>query len=201
MQWIFEHGWGFASDFFDCARHSSDRGYFGKPKKVDYHALLQEEHIVITHSFGLHHLPPKAPIKRLVIIGGFCHIHTKGVKSRAYFAWLKNTLKNSPTQALQQFYQDCGVEKQAEENIDLPLLLADLEALNESVLDIAPLKQIEDVLIVHGTRDLIAPLEKGRELHQLLPGSRFMTYEGGHAEINCNNLINLLKCFHDSNIY
>lgn len=180
MNWVFYHGWGFSKECWEewaallPKNHTAqffDRGYFGEP---NIPTLTQS--IVIAHSYGLHQIQDFTHIKKLVIIGGFVQIHKYN-----YLKWLLKTLKTAPTTALEKFYLDCGLEKKIVGSLNTPLLIKDLLALNKHELDLSALLQIPEVLLLHGTADQIAPLEKALELHRLLPNSRLVTFESTHA--------------------
>lgn len=179
MQWIFLHGWGFSKECWEGWRKPEasylDRGYFRNQEPL---YLSPADSIVIAHSYGLHHLPQEVipRIKKLVIIGGFVHIHT-GVKSQRYLDRLLKKMTTDPEKALEQFYRDCGLEKKAAAP-NVSNLKRDLVALNNSVLDIGLLREIPEVLLLHGTADRIAPFEKAIELHNFLPNSKLFPFEG-----------------------
>ena len=63
------------------------------------------------------------------------------------------------------------------------LLLHDLKDLDICLLDVAPLKKIPKVLILHGVQDRIVSVEKGRELSAHLPdNSQYIEIEqAGHG--------------------
>ncbi len=239
MHWVFLHGWGFGPECWTGWKgsipnsHFFDRGYFKTPIPL----CDLENCLVITHSYGLHMLAQAelSRIKKLVIIGGFVHIHGKQ-NTKAYLAWLMKGLKTHPEGTLTQFYRDCGLEEKAAKDINLPalftssvsfqalsttsgssakfkaipsspavvflpgevnkanlpLLIQDLNSLNNSILDIERLKIIPEILLLHGTEDQIAPLEKAIELQSLLPNSKLITLDGGTHALP---IVNATECF------
>lgn len=190
MHLIFFHGWGFSRSCWkkwtfseEDTAHFFDRGYFGNPDSLDQPALWKNESVVFTHSFGLHFLAKKdlSQVKKLIVFGGFIHITTQKTTKDTISRLIKS-LKKFPKLTLERFYQECGVEQEVQEAINLPLLIDDLMALKTKGLDVEALKQIPEILLVHGTDDRIAPLEKAIELHKLLSNSRLVTLENqSHA--------------------
>ncbi len=188
--WVFQHGWGFDATCWQawmpivpsqCEISLLDRGYFGN--KVELHGSPD---VVVTHSFGLHLMPPEiyAQTKVLIILGGFLHLHPKeeGKRSKVYLTWLKKSLKSNPATALEQFYKDCGYSAAVPNSTNVSLLIEDLERLNHNVFDYTLIKSIPEITIFHGMHDKISKVEKAIELHSFLPHSRLVTFEkANHA--------------------
>ena len=58
----------------------------------------------------------------------------------------------------------------------------DLQLLQESVLELAAIPAAAQVLILHGSRDRVVPVERAEELRELLPNSELaIVAEAGHA--------------------
>ena len=58
----------------------------------------------------------------------------------------------------------------------------DLQLLQESVLELAAIPAATRVLILHGRRDRVVPVERAEELSALLPNSALtIVAEAGHA--------------------
>ena len=66
--------------------------------------------------------------------------------------------------------------------IDVGSLRRDLELLQESVLELSAIPAAAQVLILHGSRDRVVPVERAEELGELLPNSELaIVAEAGHA--------------------
>ena len=55
--------------------------------------------------------------------------------------------------------------------IDVGSLRRDLQLLQESVLELSAIPAAAQVLILHGSRDRVVPVERAEELRELLPKS------------------------------
>ena len=68
------------------------------------------------------------------------------------------------------------------ESIDVGSLRRDLQLLQENVLELATIPAAAQVLILHGSRDRVVPVERTEELGELLPNSALaIVAEAGHA--------------------
>ena len=66
--------------------------------------------------------------------------------------------------------------------IDVGSLRRDLQLLQESVLELSAIPAAAQVLILHGSRDRVVPVERAEELCELLPNSALaIVAEAGHA--------------------
>ena len=66
--------------------------------------------------------------------------------------------------------------------IDADGLRRDLQLLQESVLELSAMPTAAQVLILHGSRDRVVPVERAEELRELLPNSALaIVAEAGHA--------------------
>ena len=66
--------------------------------------------------------------------------------------------------------------------IDADGLRCDLQLLQESALELAAIPAVAQVLILHGSRDRVVPVERAEELRELLPNSALaIVAEAGHA--------------------
>ena len=66
--------------------------------------------------------------------------------------------------------------------IDVGSLRCDLQLLQESVLELSAIPAAAQVLILHGSRDRVVPVERAEELRELLPNSELaIVAEAGHA--------------------
>ena len=191
---VAQHGWGFGAWCWDGWRavmpegfafHCVDRGYFG-PATADVPPRPQ---ILITHSLGLHLLPPDlaAGAGAIVVLGGFRHFHHEDERlarrSRHTIDKMALRVGREPWALLADFYARCGMaEARAQGDIDVELLYGDLMLLQEHELDMDFLQTGVPIRIVHGDGDRIVPLEKANQLHGLVPGSALAVLHGaGHA--------------------
>ena len=66
--------------------------------------------------------------------------------------------------------------------IDVGSLRRDLQLLQGSVLELSAIPAAAQVLILHGSRDRVVPVERAEELRELLPNSELaIVAEAGHA--------------------
>jgi hypothetical protein len=195
----FIHGWGFDASFWrhwqfptlDTVKLTGlDRGYFGRIQPLTDFAKDARFKTLIVHSFGLHLAPPTllAECDLLVAISSFLSIHPTGSalkQSQRLVEGMKEKLISKPVEVLNNFYERCGMvprNSNHPSDIDVPLLMMDLEHLNEASLDISRLSQIPKVLILHGVQDRIVPASKSSQLNQLLPNSLLYMCDGAeHA--------------------
>ncbi len=191
---VAQHGWGFGAwcwgrwrDVLPAgfALHCPDRGYFGSAVTV-----AVRPRIVLAHSLGLHLLSPQlwASAELIVIISGFRSFHSacarQARRSRRTVEQMLARLEREPAALLADFYARCGVSSEGHwpEVVDADVLRRDLQLLQESVLELAAIPAAAQVLILHGSRDRVVPVERAEELRELLPNSELaIVAEAGHA--------------------
>ncbi len=191
---VAQHGWGFGAWCWDrwqdalpddFALHCPDRGYFGPAL-----AVAAQPRIVLAHSFGLHLLAPQlcAAAELIVIISGFRRFHSPSTRqarrSRRTVEQMLVRLEREPAALLADFYARCGAPQDSRwpGAIDASSLRRDLQLLQKSVLELAAIPVAAQVLILHGSRDRVAPVERAEELRELLPNSALaIVAEAGHA--------------------
>lgn len=191
---VAQHGWGFGAWCWDSWRdalppgfalHCPDRGYFGPAV-----AVAARPRIVLAHSLGLHLLPPQlcAGVELLVIISGFRSFHSpcarRARRSRRTVEQMLARLERDPAALLADFYARCDAptDRCYPGAIDAYSLRRDLQLLQESVLELAAIPAAAQVLILHGSRDRIVPVERALDLGELLPNSTVaIVAEAGHA--------------------
>ena len=192
---VAQHGWGFGAWCWDgwrevlpadFALHCLDRGYFGQVET----AASGRPHIVITHSLGLHLVPPALieGAKLIIALSGFRHFHSARLnharRSRRMVEQMSLRLGQEPQALLTDFYIRCGaVDVDGRQGLpDVGRLSEDLQLLQESVLNPGLWQTGVPVRIVHGGDDRIVALERGDELHELVSGSELTVLpEAGHA--------------------
>ena len=124
----------------------------------------------------------------IVVISGFSSFHSpcdrQARRSRRTVEQMLARLEREPAALLTDFYARCGVplDSRWTEAIDADGLRRDLQLLQESVLELAAIPAAAQVLILHGSRDRVVPVERAEELRELLPNSALaIVAEAGHA--------------------
>ena len=190
---VAQHGWGFGAWCWDrwrdalpagFALHCPDRGYFG-PAVV----VAAQPRIVLAHSLGLHLLSPQlCAAELIVVISGFRSFHSacarQARRSRRTVEQMLARLEREPAALLADFYARCSAPPDSRwpEAIDIGSLRRDLQLLQESVLELTAIPAAAQVLILHGSRDRVVPVERAEELCELLPNSELaIVAEAGHA--------------------
>lgn len=190
---VAQHGWGFGPGCWDrwrdvlpasFALHCPDRGYFGPASTV-----AARPRIVLAHSLGLHLLPRRLwEAELLAILSGFRHFHSpcarRTQRSRRTVAQMLMRLEREPAALLADFYARCDAPPDSRwlGTIDVASLRRDLQLLQENVLELAAIPAAARVLILHGRRDRVVPVERAEELSALLPNSEFaIVAEAAHA--------------------
>lgn len=169
-----------------------DRGYWGNPQTPK----LKDDNvtnIIFVHSFGLH-LCPNEQLKSadvVVIFGGFREFHPVATqfkrRSKLILNKMIQTLQEEPQQVLEEFMENAYKPDKApdldESSFNADQLLHDLHTLNQSTLDVEPLKEAQKICILHGSLDAIVPKSKGRELYNIFQenASYFEVKGAGHA--------------------
>ena len=190
---VAQHGWGFGAWCWDrwrdvlpanFALHCPDRGYFGPAV-----AVAVRPRIVLAHSLGLHLLPPQlCAAELIVVISGFRSFHSacdrQARRSRRTVEQMLVRLRREPAALLADFYARCGASSDSRWSgtVDTDGLRRDLQLLQESVLELSAIPTAAQVLILHGSRDRVVPVERAEELRELLPNSELaIVAEAGHA--------------------
>ena len=190
---VAQHGWGFGAWCWDrwrevlpanFALHCPDRGYFGPAVEVSV-----QPRIVLAHSLGLHLLAPQLwAAELIVVISGFRSFHSacarQARRSRRTVEQMLARLEREPAALLADFYARCGAPSgnRYPGAIDADGLRRDLQLLQESVLELAAIPAAAQVLILHGSRDRVVPVERAEELRELVPNSALtIVAEAGHA--------------------
>ena len=191
---VAQHGWGFGAWCWDrwrdvlpanFALHCPDRRYFGPAVAVEV-----QPRIVVAHSLGLHLLSPQlwATAELIVVLSGFRSFHSacarQARRSRRTVEQMLARLEREPAALLADFYARCGTPPDSRwpESIDADGLRRDLQLLQESVLELSAIPAAAQVLILHGSRDRVVPVERAEELREMLPNSALaIVAEAGHA--------------------
>ena len=191
---VAQHGWGFGAWCWDrwrdvlpanFALHCPDRGYFGPAV-----AVAARPRIVVVHSLGFHLLSPQLWVgaELIAVISGFRSFHSacdrQARRSRRTVEQMLVRLEREPAALLADFYARCGApsDNRWSGAIDADGLRRDLQLLQESVLELAAIPAAAQVLILHGSRDRVVPVERAEDLRELLPNSALaIVAEAGHA--------------------
>ena len=191
---VAQHGWGFGAWCWDRWRevlpvgfvlHCPDRGYFGPAVEV-----AARPRIVVAHSLGLHLLSPQlcTAAELIAVISGFRSFHSscdrQARRSRRTVEQMLARLEREPASLLADFYARCGSppDSRCPGIVDIDSLRRDLQLLQESVLELSAIPATAQVLILHGSRDRVVPVERAEELRELLPNSALaIVAEAGHA--------------------
>ena len=198
------HGWGFDRTCWQpwkdlLAQHGkdfliSDRGYFNA-SFLPVTPTTNHKTILLAHSYGLH-LCPSEQLQcadLLVLFSSFLSFHpqseSKRRRSHLMLSQMMTQFEAHPQSVLETFRTKCYHPVPWERSSDFgkalnpELLLHDLKDLGVCSLDVAPLKKIPKVLILHGVQDRIVSVEKGRELSAHLPdNSQYIEIEqAGHG--------------------
>lgn len=190
---VAQHGWGFGAWCWDrwrdvlpagFALHHPDRGYFGPAV-----AVATRPRIVVAHSLGLHLLSSELwAAELIVVISGFRSFHPacarQARRSRRTVEQMLVRLEREPAALLADFYARCDapLDSRWTGAIDADSLRRDLQLLQESVLELSAIPAAAQVLILHGSRDRVVPMERAEELRELLTNSALaIVAEAGHA--------------------
>ena len=190
---VLVHGWALGGFFFEPlfeyfpTAQVRSRNYFRDEKGEQLQSIeITEGSTVITHSLGLHFLGSKdfSKIKNLVICGGFLNFH-QGPSKKAVRRMLKK-LESTPNIVLEDFYKALFFPDPPlvtpPELANLARLKADLEFLNQSMLEPAMLDPVEKILILSGNEDMVTPVVKAEELQAAIPRVEIKIQEGwGHG--------------------
>jgi pimeloyl-ACP methyl ester carboxylesterase len=152
----------------------------------------QTTKVLVAHSFGLHCIAQEviADADLLVILSGFEAFHTseKALSRRAIRRMLLR-LKDDHRSVLREFYSACFGDSpwpssllDTQEACDLALLAHDLRRLDAERISLENLSRAKSILILHGAKDIVTPVELAANLHKQLPDSRLVIHpDAGHA--------------------
>jgi pimeloyl-[acyl-carrier protein] methyl ester esterase len=201
--WFLQHGWGFDSICWNQWRDlipgndimlTGDRGYFGDSMKIDKKIITNHKRlVVVTHSFGFHLVPQEIinNAHSLIIISGFDYFHPEDQRleqrsQKIVKSMLARIESGRTRDLLKEFYKNCyypsipdlKVPKKCNDSV----LKNDLGLLNKNRMVIENLKNPQKILILHGDKDRIVDISKGRKLHGMLAGSEIKIKEkSGHS--------------------
>ncbi len=152
----------------------------------------QKTKVLVAHSFGLHCISQEliAVADLLVIVSGFeaFHVSEKAPSRRAIRRMLLR-LKDDHRSLLSEFYSACFGDSpwpsallDTLETCDLSLLVDDLRRLDAERISLENLARAKSILILHGAKDIVTPVELAANLHRQLPDSRLLVHpDAGHA--------------------
>ncbi|CAN5387365.1 alpha/beta hydrolase [soil metagenome] len=205
LEVLLQHGWALDSTVWsgwaDAARQivpainiiSAERGYFSTPSTQPTFSENDCRKILVVHSLGLH-LASKAQFEKadlLVIICGFANFHDGTEKqsrlSQIAVRRMLQKLDREPVQVVEDFYSNCGFPEAygAEKSAQLKnfqLLKSDLELLHRSTFNSDWLSLADQILILHGEQDAIAPAYHALRLKELCKrGALEIHKQGTHA--------------------
>lgn len=210
IELILQHGWAFdgsawetwtpylnESPDYELTAVKPDRGYFGQ--RGDKPCFDHEDSlkIVIVHSFGLHLLPHDlfAETDLFVAISSFSSFHQEDrlsqKRSHRTIRLMQERLNQAPMEVIDQFYSSSYsplltshalLKRGPSQDCDIDLLQADLAFMDQNILPLELLKQPKQLLFLHGSEDGIISADSSIKLHQSLPESSLVLFEGaGHA--------------------
>lgn len=192
---VFQHGWGFSETCWQgwtkglSSYLLGNRGYWGSPRPIDCDGT-PPGFILISHSLGLHFLPPRllSQAGLLVIISGFAHFHglnaAHGRFSRKHLQRMLARIAVDPLGLIQDFHRDCNcpdwpIDAGA---INTALLTQDLTLLDQSRIDTDRFQDVPAVLLLHGREDRIVRPERAEELAGFFRTSKVTLVDGaGHG--------------------
>lgn len=195
-----QHGWAFdkncwqkfLSELPENGNYSCfyvDRGYFRNPVRMEA-SEGNGYNVVVCHSLGLHLVDESilAEADLVVVLSGFVHFHGQnkrdGIFSRKHVKRMLTELDDDPVNLLKKFYRDCSFPAQDlnVSAIDLQLLKQDLLYLDSNHFAPGLLGKVDNILILHGKKDRIVPLERGKHLADMLGNSTFIEIgQAGHG--------------------
>ncbi|QYO68329.1 hypothetical protein [Leptolyngbya sp. 7M] len=183
------HGWGFDYSCWQgwqtwlekqaCCLKAADRGYFGASKLVNFTSDIK---ILFVHSYGLHWCPvEQLQADVLVIFSSFCAFHPEEppslkTRSQTTVQQMLGQLSSDgashstrdPRLMLQKFqtrsYHPVAWHGPIPESLNIEQLRQDLQQLNRAAIDLALLRSVPQVVILHGSADRIVSPAKGKAL-------------------------------------
>lgn len=207
---ILQHGWAFDSGCWrawmphlkenpDCELRvqTPDRGYFGNYRPVE--AFSKERDVVkiiVAHSLGLHLLPEDIlrSADLLVLAGAFSQFHSGDAleqkRSRRTVQLMAEKLQAVPVSVLDDFcskvYHPLLTSQmllmRKIENINVDLLADDLRLLNTNEFNLDLIRNIPQILLLHGSEDAIVSPSHAHLLNDELAQSSMVLFEGaGHS--------------------
>lgn len=201
------HGWGFDHSCWQgwqtwleeqaCCLKAADRGYFGASKLVNFTSDIK---ILFVHSYGLHWCPVEQfnQADVLVIFSSFCAFHPEQPpslkkRSQTTIQQMLGQLSSDETSdstrdprlMLQKFqtrsYHPVAWHGPIPELLNIEKLRQDLQQLNRAAIDLALLRSVPQVVILHGSADRIVSPAKGKALAAQLKCPYFEIPAAGHA--------------------
>jgi pimeloyl-ACP methyl ester carboxylesterase len=193
---VLQHGWGFDRSCWDTFLPAEqgldvilpDRGYFSTP--IEEEIAHKDIAAIICHSFGLY-LIPEALFSRcqlLVLLGCFQSFHGEspgeGKKTTGFIESMLHDLHTTPGLLFEKFYKNCGcsIPVPAEKNMNIDLLSDDLRVLNDNLFDLDKIRHIPQILLLHGDKDRIVPLQRSRKIAANIKNASLIEVQhAGHA--------------------
>ena len=120
-----------------------------------------------------------------MVISGFRSFHSacarQARRSRRTVEQMLARLEREPAALLADFYARCGVPSDSRRSgtVDADSLRRDLQLLQESVLELSAIPAAAQVLILHGSRDRVVPVERAEELRETAAQQRACHRRGG----------------------
>lgn len=192
------HGWGYDQTAWtgwqtvfadqNIAFVAFDRGYFGDGFTPQFSEQVFK--LLLVHSYGLHLCPQEQlhMADLLVIFSSFLTFHPEAERlkrrSQRVLQRMVDEFAVNPTEVLTTFkINSDDPASECPTTLDHDLLLRDLKHLGITQIDPSILQSIPKILVVHGDRDRIVPVEQGRTLaSQLAPNADYAEIAGaGHA--------------------
>jgi pimeloyl-ACP methyl ester carboxylesterase len=197
INFLFQHGWGFDRSCWNKMLPGekranlvfSDRGYFS-PAAPQAKMPPEGFEVIVCHSLGLHLVPDSlfARCRLLVLIACFQSFHgetaLEGKISTRHLRGMLQELEAAPLTVLQKFHQNCASPFSLPDvkAINQKLLLDDLHFLNRSRFDLDLIGAIPQILLLHGTKDRIVPLQRSRQIVESLNHAHLIEIENaGHG--------------------
>lgn len=206
---VLQHGWAFDKTCWrawlphlrenqDCeiSIQTPDRGYFGDAKPVFEFENTNSIKVVVAHSLGLHLLPLNVlqAADLLVLSASFSHFHIGSAleqkRSRKTINLMLHRLLDDPMGVLNEFYSNCyhplltshTLLMRNIQKLDLELLTEDLKLLNSNTFDLKSLSRDTEIMLVHGTDDIIVPISHSHQMSEQMDKSSVTLFEGaGHS--------------------
>ncbi len=166
-----------------------DRGYFSSYRN-ELDLPVEGINLLVCHSLGLHLLPETLFTKCqvLVLIGCFQAFHAETELdvsiSRKYVRSMLQELDDRPRRVLQKFHKNCGSRLflHKEECINRKLLIDDLLFLDSNRFNLDTIGDIPRVLLLHGVKDKIVPVQRSRDIAAKLKNATLVEVENaGHG--------------------
>ncbi|MBY0358667.1 MAG: alpha/beta hydrolase [Candidatus Obscuribacterales bacterium] len=210
IELILQHGWGFdrtswrtwvphlrENPDYELNVTIPDRGYFSQ--RLSWNGFQHPDclKVLIAHSYGLH-LVPENIFKQtdlLVAISSFSSFHSGEAiaqkRSRRTLRLMKERFEIDPMHVIDDFYSSCYsplltrhalLRRGGAEELNFQKLKEDLNSMDTNYVSPELLSQAKNVLFLHGAEDGIVGPEHSLAMHEAIPGSSLILFEGvGHA--------------------